>query len=72
MNTCPSCGYCPHCGRRNTQPYMPYVGPIWQWYPQTVTMPGGLGAIQGGSMTTPNLSQHVQTFGQNAQGKINA
>lgn len=22
-DACPCCGYCPHCGRRNTQPWVP-------------------------------------------------
>ncbi len=32
LNTCPSCGYCPHCGRggHQTQPYYPsYPYPYW-------------------------------------------
>ncbi len=38
--TCPSCGYCPHCGRRNA-PYnpfvVPYVRPYWPPTPDYVT-----------------------------------
>ncbi len=33
--TCPSCGYCPHCGRRN-EPFGPSVSPSWPtqpWWP---------------------------------------
>jgi hypothetical protein len=38
MNTCPKCGYCPHCGRGNQlvpqYPFAPQY-PLWQqpvWY----------------------------------------
>lgn len=31
METCPKCGYCPHCGKSNT-PLFPYnpLNPYWQ------------------------------------------
>lgn len=35
MQPCPSCGYCPTCGRKNAQPVMPYQ-PWWP-YPWIVT-----------------------------------
>jgi hypothetical protein len=49
-NTCPNCGYCPHCGRGGHQ-FQPYQQP-WQGYPQPYLgdLPGwmGNGQITGG------------------------
>ena len=39
--TCPNCGYCPHCGRRDAAP-MPYPHPVYPapWiYPRYVPGP---------------------------------
>jgi hypothetical protein len=49
---CPSCGYCPHCGRSNATPYYypwpiaPYLTPTW-----TTTTAGG---------NSPTLGLHDQ------------
>lgn len=39
--TCPSCGYCPHCGRRDAAPMRPYPFPyVAPWvYPRYPTGP---------------------------------
>lgn len=30
-SVCPQCGYCPHCGRRSSQPFYPGnpIGPVY-------------------------------------------
>ena len=55
--TCPNCGYCPHCGR-SAQPYYPQpyypVTPWWQapYYPQPTWVCGSSGtAIQSNAST---------------------
>ena len=55
--TCPSCGYCPHCGRSNMAPYRAY--PYWQWLGGAA---GGVGAGTGALPLTyvhpaPNAAQ---------------
>ena len=52
MNTCPCCGYCPHCGRRNAQPNPFYQTPfpytIWQGtYGGTPNIGQATGGISG-------------------------
>jgi hypothetical protein len=56
VSPCPSCGYCPTCGRKNAAPSWPWfqgpywVSPYWHWYstnPSTVTVTG----------TTPTITQ---------------
>jgi hypothetical protein len=47
MDKCPSCGYCPHCGRSNAAPSIPFTTtpcvpytPIWvypSYFPQYAT-----------------------------------
>jgi len=29
--TCPACGYCPACGRRDAQPYTHWPWPYYRW-----------------------------------------
>lgn len=33
LSTCPSCGYCPNCGRTG-QPTPAVLQPWWQWRPE--------------------------------------
>lgn len=47
VHPCPSCGYCPTCGRRNG--YYGYVYPYWQypsWQQPTITWSSTGGNIQ--------------------------
>lgn len=57
MNTCPNCGYCPHCGRSAQPHFTPYIQPSPTWNPTytpygwpTIVVSGGA----NGSLPKPN------------------
>lgn len=66
MNTCPNCGYCPHCGRRNAAPNWPYAQP---YYPQPIWIGT---PYMTGTTVQPQFQQPQFQGGQtgNSQGAI--
>lgn len=70
QSACPSCGYCPHCGRGRhiaapwATPYYPSPQPQTIPYPQ-ITWGETPGAIGGGvglsDYNTPNLKEYLMT-----------
>lgn len=51
---CPSCGYCPTCGRRNAAPVYPGTLPYYPWgtYPYFWQIPNWTTVTSGGPVTT--------------------
>ena len=64
QHSCPNCGYCPHCGRSNVQPWPmtpwpSYPSYPWWYPPYTVTW-------QSNSATSPSIGQtYTDTTGGN-------
>ena len=73
---CPCCGYCPHCGRRDAQPYNPvypfYPAPYYQqpwmtpYTPYCGDIPGGLGTgTAAGGMSVGGATGELITTNTN-------
>jgi hypothetical protein len=57
-SVCPSCGYCPHCGRQNLSPwvypypyYIPNIAPYVQPYWGTIAVGGNMSPTITGIQT---------------------
>ena len=62
-NSCPNCGYCPHCGRANVYPsFQPYWGPnTAPWYPSypPTWIIYGSGTVSGSGTITNVVSSNT-------------
>jgi hypothetical protein len=50
---CPSCGYCPHCGRSNVSPWAPAPYPYWVWPQQPWPCPPYIVTYSSATVQTP-------------------
>ena len=70
-NSCPNCGFCPHCGRSNgywTMPYVPYV----PYYPIYPSYPPAYPTWSRGTAVDPCQTTYTITSGTQSPEEIRA